>query len=176
MKEKLLDGKEFGLFDDVVYKKNNSFGVGKICRIRKKGASRGYVEYKMPVKFDSNLKDISIVVAEYTCIVGNVDIFTEGTSLIGIQAEKLITTITLEYNVEENVFLPDQDEISRIRESFSLQARRRVNRVNVLEIVEAQQRMSDVDGTIRTTVEPHLNVNGQRRSSCRRTAITHFLE
>ena len=42
--------------------------VGKICRIRKKGASRGYLEYKMPVKFDSNLKDIPIVVAEYTCI------------------------------------------------------------------------------------------------------------
>ena len=93
------DGKEFGLFDDVVYKKSNSFGVGKICRIRKKGASRGYEEYKMPVKFDSNLKNISIVVAEYTYIDGNVDIFTVGTSLIEIRAEKLITTITLEYNV-----------------------------------------------------------------------------
>ena len=119
----------------------------------------------MPVKFESNLKDISIVVAEYTCIDGNVDIFTEGTSSIEIRAEKLITTITLEYNVEENVFLPDQDEISR-----------RVNRVNVSEIVEAQQGMSDMDGTMRTTVEPHLNFNGQRRSSRRRTAITHFLE
>ena len=96
--------------------------------------------------------------------------------MIEIRAEKLITTITLEYNVEVNVFLPDQDEISRIRETFSLQARRRVNRVNVSEIVEAQQGMSDVDGTIRTTVEPHFNFNGQHRSSRRRTAITHFLE
>ena len=30
------DGKEVGLFDDVVDKKSNSFGVGNICRIRKK--------------------------------------------------------------------------------------------------------------------------------------------
>ena len=111
----------------------------------------------MPVKFESNLKDISTGVAEYACIDGNVDIFTEGTSLIEIRAEKLITTITLEYNVKENIFLPDQDEISRIRDTFSLQARRRVNRVNVAEIVEAQQEMRDVDGTIRMTVEPHLN-------------------
>ena len=54
--------------------------------------------------------------------------------------------------------------------------RRRVNRVNESEIVEAQQGMGDVDGIIRTTVEPHLNFNGQSRSSRRRTDITHFLE
>ena len=94
--------------------------------------------------------------------------------MIEMRAEKLIATVNMEYNISENIFIPDRGEIKHVQEIFELQARRRTGRENVHEIAEVQQRMSNMNRSVRTIVEPQVNANGQRRSCRRRSVITHL--
>ena len=54
------------IFDDYAFIHERKLKFGRLLRMRKKGKSRGYVEYKYPVSFqDSDLKDILCVIEEY---------------------------------------------------------------------------------------------------------------
>ena len=67
------------------------------------------------------MKEISVAVSEYICN-SNFDRIKEANSLIEMRAEKLIATVNMEYNISENIFIPDRGEIKHVQEIFELQA------------------------------------------------------
>ncbi|XP_072048226.1 uncharacterized protein [Amphiura filiformis] len=161
------------LFDDyVAVTSSGTMLVLRILRMRKKGATRGFVEYKLPVKYSAvDRKDIVVVGQLYTDTTGG---FVLEGSTVEVKASEIVCHINLSYDAgiyscgheEFQLILEEVNKMKTTPES-SKRPRRSAQ--------PARQQSATDDGTVRTTVvaAPESD-DGVRRSRRQRTVITHL--
>ena len=171
--------KAITLFDDYAYVGDGPGGTlkyGRVLRVRKKGKTRGYVEYKYPVSFnDPNLKDISCVVQQYSPSLDVPSTFhVKNQDVAEVSASNIITHVNFTYDPVKEVVAADNDELSIIEATF--QSRRKTNskkKSSVTAVPEKQSNIDfNIDGVIRSTVVPTEDASGARRSKRTRTVIS----
>lgn len=143
---------------------------GRVQRIRKKGKSKGYVEYKFPVEFtDPHRKDIKVIFQTYTVEeCGNMS-FSMST-INEVTAADVICQLNLEYDIATGMYVPNQEELSTIQdEALRLQEPKRKKTQH-----RRMTQQPEFDGTVRTIVQPSSTEDGPRRSGRQRVVISHL--
>ena len=154
------------LFDDYVAHKNGTKFL-QVLRIRKKGASNGYVEYRMPVKFtDKCRKDIEVIGKLYT---REGDGFRLQGETIRLTAADIVSQLNLSYDPARELFVCEEEELALIDQAVPV-----ADDISPEQSSATSQASATDDGTVRTTVEPLPQVEGFRRSKRRRVVISHL--
>lgn len=162
------------MFEDYGYIAEDKVWYGRISRIRKKGRSRGMVEYKMPVSFtDKNLSEINVLFDVYEKVgEDNVSFKRSSHLIVEVQASKIISHVNMQYDVESELFHIDAEEIEAIENEFDLRHTRRRNRNN--DSHRDRTKNVEQSGTVRTVVLPVSSSGDSRRSQRARTVISHL--
>lgn len=157
------------LLDDCAYRVNNGFKILRVCRLRKKGRSRGYIEYQMPVSFESADKnDIEVVGNLYE---GRCSEMQKG-ALITITFKQVMTVVRLEFDPVKATYKLNSDDKAKI--NFALAPRSRGTRSSTVVNDD-----NDVDetGMIRAVIapEPSELVDDNLRRSVRSRVQRYFI-
>lgn len=108
------------LLDDCAYRVNDGFKILQVCRLRKKGRSRGYIEYQMPVSFESADKnDIEVVGNLYQ---GRCSEMQKG-ALITITFKQVITVVRLEFDPVKATYTLNSDDEAKINSALAPRSR-----------------------------------------------------
>lgn len=177
--ELLAEG--ISLYDDfALYKEkdSNDFLVGRLHRMRKKGQRSGYVEYRLPVKFDDpDLKNIETIFQVYSTV--NTDthkyLLDEKSPLHVCKASDVLCCLNLTYCQDDNTFTVPAEAVQLVTKAIQSRASTRSRqRGSAAQRSRVQEEMV-FDGRFTRVVEPAAENTGLRRSTRKRTVVEYVL-
>lgn len=165
---------KISLFEDYAFIKDNEVKFGRLCRMRKKGRSRGHIEYAKPIAFnDKNASEISLLFQEYD---EDLNRFCLNCSkLTEICATKVVSHFNLSVGEESGQLYANQEEVASIRNSFNEKEANKNSKRARSNILQRERQQMTSEGTERTVVLPPSNEDENvRRSKRTRTVISHI--